>query len=301
MNLSNDLLKKLGKNFNENVNLSNYSWFNLGGNAEFFYKAQNIDQLKEFLKELKKKNIKVTILGAGSNTLFRDKGVKGVVIKLGKDFSFIKIIDQNILEVGAATLDHKVSNFALDNNLGNFEFLSCIPGSIGGAIIMNSGCYDNDISKILISIKAIDRNNFSEVEIKREDIKFAYRETNLSKDLIIVSAKFKGLLSVKDEIEKKQLSYKERKKTSQPSQIKTCGSTFKNVSKEKKAWMLIKKAGCENLKEGDATISQKHCNFFVNNGNAKSSDIENLINKVKKKVYETTGENLELEIKIIGE
>ena len=301
MNLSNDLLKKLGKNFNENVNLSNYSWFNLGGNAEFFYKAQNIDQLKEFLKELKKKNIKVTILGAGSNTLFRDKGVKGVVIKLGKDFSFIKIIDQNILEVGAATLDHKVSNFALDNKLGNFEFLSCIPGSIGGAIIMNSGCYDNDISKILISIKAIDRNNFSEVEIKREDIKFAYRETNLSKDLIIVSAKFKGLLSIKDEIEKKQLSYKERKKTSQPSQIKTCGSTFKNVSKEKKAWMLIKKAGCENLKEGDATISQKHCNFFVNNGNAKSSDIENLINKVKKKVYEATGENLELEIKIIGE
>ena len=233
--------------------------------------------------------------------MFRDKGVKGVVIKLGKDFSFIKIIDQNILEVGAATLDHKVSNFALDNKLGNFEFLSCIPGSIGGAIIMNSGCYDNDISKILISIKAIDRNNFSEVEIKREDIKFAYRETNLSKDLIIVSAKFKGLLSIKDEIEKKQLSYKERKKTSQPSQIKTCGSTFKNVSKEKKAWMLIKKAGCENLKEGDATISQKHCNFFVNNGNAKSSDIENLINKVKKKVYETTGENLELEIKIIGE
>ena len=134
--------------------------------------------------------------------MFRDKGVKGVVIKLGKDFSFIKIIDQNILEVGAVTLDHKVSNFALDNNLGNFEFLSCIPGSIGGAIIMNSGCYDNDISKILISIKAIDRNNFSEVEIKREDIKFAYRETNLSKDLIIVSAKFKGLLSVKDEIEK---------------------------------------------------------------------------------------------------
>ena len=301
MNLEISFEKKFGSNFNKQVNLSNYSWFNLGGNAEFFYKAQNEEQLREFLKETKKRNIKNTIIGAGSNTLFRDNGVKGAVIKLGKEFSFIKLIDQNILEVGAATLDRKVSDFAKDNKLGNFEFLSCIPGSIGGAIVMNSGCYDDDISKILISIKAIDKNNFSEVVIKREDIKFVYRGTNLSKDLIIISAKFRGLLSDKEEIEKKQLKFIERKKKSQPSQIKTCGSTFKNISKEKKAWMLIKKAGCEKFKEGDATISEKHCNFFVNNGKAKSSDIENLIKKVKKKVYEQTGENLELEIKIIGE
>ena len=301
MNLEISFEKKFGSNFNKQVNLSNYSWFNLGGNAEFFYKAQNEEQLREFLKETKKRNIKNTIIGAGSNTLFRDNGVKGAVIKLGKEFSFIKLIDQNILEVGAATLDRKVSDFAKDNKLGNFEFLSCIPGSIGGAIVMNSGCYDDDISKILISIKAINKNNFSEVVIKREDIKFVYRGTNLSKDLIIISAKFRGLLSDKEEIEKKQLKFIERKKKSQPSQIKTCGSTFKNISKEKKAWMLIKKAGCEKFKEGDATISEKHCNFFVNNGKAKSSDIENLIKKVKKKVYEQTGENLELEIKIIGE
>ena len=166
---------------------------------------------------------------------------------------------------------------------------------------MNSGCYDNDISKVLLSIQAIDKNTLSEIEIKKEDIKFFYRGTNLPKDLIIISAKFKGIYSKKDNIEKKQLELIERKKLSQPSQIKTCGSTFKNISKDKKAWMLIKKAGCENFKEGDAFISPKHCNFFVNNGSAKSSDIENLIKKVKNKVFEKTGVNLELEIKIVGE
>ena len=128
-----------------------------------------------------------------------------------------------------------------------------------------------------------------------------YRGTNLSKDLIILSAKFKGEPGKKDEIEKRQIHLIERKRVSQPSKIKTCGSTFKNISKDKKAWMLIKEAGCEHLREGDAAISQKHCNFFVNNGNAKSSDIENLIKKVKKQVFEKTGINLELEIKIVGE
>tara|TARA_A100001015_G_scaffold318054_1_gene436730 strand:- start:1099 stop:2016 length:918 start_codon:yes stop_codon:yes gene_type:complete len=301
MNLDNSFLKKFEGYFFQNVNLSNYNWFNLGGNAEYFFKANDKNQLKEFLEESKKKNIKITILGAGSNTLFRDNGVKGAVIKLGKNFSFTEMTDKNILNAGAASLDRKVANFAKDNNLGNLEFLSCIPGSIGGAVIMNSGCYDNDISKVLLSIKAIDKNTLSEIELKKEDIKFFYRGTNLSKDLIIISAKFKGILSTKKNIEKKQLELIERKKLSQPSQIKTCGSTFKNISKDKKAWMLIKKAGCENFKEGDAFISQKHCNFFVNNGSAKSSDIENLIKKVKNKVFEKTGVNLELEIKIVGE
>ena len=166
---------------------------------------------------------------------------------------------------------------------------------------MNSGCYDNDISKVLLSIKAIDINTLTEIEIKKEDIKFSYRGTNLPNNLIIISAKLKGLIGRKNEIEKKQSYLIEKKKLSQPSQIKTCGSTFKNISKNKKAWMLIKKSGCDQFQEGDAMISQKHCNFFINNGNAKSSDIENLIKKVKKKVYEKTGENLELEIKITGE
>ena len=301
MTLRISFAKKFGDNLLENVSLSNYSWFNLGGNAEYFYKAKDKNQLIEFLKEARNKNLKTTIIGAGSNILFRDKGVRGAVIKLGKDFSFIKMVDKNILEVGAATLDRMVANFAKDNNLGNLEFLSCIPGSIGGAIAMNSGCYDNDISKVLLSIKAIHKNGLSEIEIKKEDIKFLYRGNNLPDDLIIISAKLKGTINKKNIIEKKQSDLISRKKTSQPSQIKTCGSTFKNISKDKKAWMLIKAAGCDNLKEGDAMISKKHCNFFVNKGNAKSLDIENLINKVKKKVFEKTGINLELEIKIIGE
>ena len=301
MSLENNFFSKFGDNLSTNVNLSNYSWFNLGGNAEYFYKAQDKVQLLKFLEESKKNNLKITVLGAGSNTLFRDKGVKGVVVKLGQSFSYIKLIEKNILEVGAATLDRKVSNFAKENNLENLEFLSCIPGSIGGAIIMNSGCYDNDISKILVSIKVIDLKKFSEIEIKKENIKFLYRGTDLSKDYIIISAKLRGSLGNKDLIEKKQSDLIMRKKLSQPSQIKTCGSTFKNISKDKKAWMLIKKSGCDTFKEGDAIISQKHCNFFVNNGNATSTDIENLIKKVKTKVYEKTGENLELEIKILGD
>ena len=296
-----NFIKKFEGCFTYNVNLSNYSWFNLGGNAEYFYKAKNENQLIEFLREAKKQNLKTTVLGAGSNTLFRDNGVKGVVIKLGNEFSYTKLINKNILDVGAATLDRKVANYAKENNVGNLEFLSCIPGSIGGSIIMNSGCYENDISKVLVSIRALDQKKLSIIEIKKEDIKFLYRGTNLSNDLIIVSAKLKGTTSVTKKIEKKQSDLIEKKKSSQPSQIKTCGSTFKNISKDKKAWKLIKEAGCEDYREGDAFISQKHCNFFVNNGNAKSSDIEKLINKVKKEVKEKTGVNLELEIKIVGE
>ena len=301
MTLDINFIKKFEDNFTHNVNLSNYSWFNLGGKAEYFYKAKDENQLIEFLREAKKQNLKTTVLGAGSNTLFRDNGVKGVVIKLGNKFSFTKITSKNILDVGAATLDRKVANYAKENNVGNLEFLSCIPGSIGGAIIMNSGCYENDISKVLLSIRAIDKKRLSVIEIKKKDIKFLYRGTNLSNDLIIISAKLQGTTSVIEKIEKKQSDFIEKKKSSQPSQIKTCGSTFKNFSKEKKAWMLIKEAGCKDFREGDAIISQKHCNFFVNNGNANSSDIEKLINKVKKKVQEKTGVNLELEIKIVGE
>ena len=301
MNLNQNLLKKFGENLNQNVNLSNYSWFNLGGPAEYFFKPRDKNQLIEFLTEIKKNNLKSVILGAGSNTLIRDGGVRGAVIKLGPNFSFTKLIGKNMIEAGAATLDRKVSNFAKDNNISNFEFLSCIPGSIGGAVIMNSGCYEDDISKILLSIQVIDINECIEKEIKAEDIKFLYRGTNLSNDLIIISAKFKGKINTKNIIEKKQKEMIERKKLSQPNQIKTCGSTFKNINKEKKAWMLIKKSGCDSYKEGDAIISKKHCNFFVNNGNAKSTDIEKLINKVKKLVHGKTGVNLELEIKIVGE
>ena len=233
MNNLNNFTKKFGSSLTQKVKLSNYSWFNLGGNAEYFFKPNDKKQLLQFLLEANKNNLKTTFLGAGSNTLFRDNGVKGAVIKLGKNFSFIKLIDENILEVGAATLDRKVADFAKENNLSNLEFLSCIPGSIGGAIIMNSGCYENDISKILLSIKVIDKKKCQEIEIKKDDIKFKYRGSNLSEDFIILSAKLKGVLSKKEIINKKQADYIERKKLSQPSQIKTCGSTLENINELK--------------------------------------------------------------------
>ena len=179
------------------------------------------------------------------------------------------------------------------------EFLSCIPGSLGGTIIMNSGCYESDISQILLSITVIDFNG-KEKEIKKEDIKFFYRGSNLPKNYIIMSAKLKGVLSSKSLIEKKKNELIKKKKESQPSQIKTCGSTFKN-NNNKKAWMLIKESGSDKLSVGDAKISEKHCNFFLNNGKAKSTDIEKLINNVKEKVLIETGVSLELEIKIIGD
>ena len=301
MSKMNELKIKFSDSLSQKVNLSNYSWFNLGGDAEYFFKPKDKIQLLEFLKDTKDKKLNIIFLGAGSNTLFRDKGVKGVVIKLGKNFSYTKLINKNIIEVGAATLDRKVANFAKENNLSDLEFLSCIPGSIGGAIIMNSGCYDNEISKILLSIKAIDKKKCKEVEIKKEDIKFNYRGTNLSEDLIIISAQLRGTSCKKEIIEKIQFDLVEKKKLSQPSQIKTCGSTFKNISENKKAWMLIKQAGCEKFKEGEAIISEKHCNFFVNNGKASSTDIERLIQRVKKQVLKKTKENLELEIKIVGD
>tara|TARA_Y100001958_G_C21210251_1_gene536043 strand:+ start:615 stop:1517 length:903 start_codon:yes stop_codon:yes gene_type:complete len=300
MSVNQELLKKFSTTLSNNISLSNYSWFNLGGPAEYLFKPKNNEQLIDFLKENKKNKLKVTILGAGSNTLIRDNGVKGVVIKLGPSFSEINKIDEATIEIGAAALDRKISNFAKENAIGNLEFLACIPGSIGGSVIMNSGCYDTDISNVLISLKAIDINECCEKEIKREDIEFFYRGTNLPKELIITSVKLKGQKVLREIIEKKQQSFIEKKKLSQPSQIKTCGSTFKNINK-KKAWQIIKETGCDEYREGDAMISKKHSNFFVNNGKATSNDIETLIKKVKKTVNEKTGINLELEINIIGE
>ena len=300
MNLNTDLLKKkFGKNLIINENLSKYSWFNLGGPADIFFRPENKDQLIKFLNEIKKDNYKIHILGAGSNTLIRDSGVKGVVIKLGSKFSNIELLEKDTIEVGASTLDRKVSDFAKNNDISGMEFLSCIPGSIGGAITMNSGCYGSDISEILSSIKIIDEKG-KEKEIKNDEIKFFYRGTNIPENYIILSAVLKGVMSSKQLIEQKQEKLIERKKISQPSQIKTGGSTFKN-SNGKKAWMLIKESGCDKLYIGDAKISDKHCNFFVNDGKAKTADIEKLINKVKKEVQNKTGVNLELEIKIIGD
>ena len=298
MNIEESLKKNFGKKIFFGEDLSKYSWFNLGGPAEIFFRPDDASQLISFLRFFKDHKKKISIIGAGSNTLIRSGGVEGIVIKLSSKFSYTKLLKNNIIQVGAATLEKKLSDFATKNSLTGFEFLSCIPGSVGGGIKMNSGCYGEDISKIIFSVEVVDKEGNIK-NLKGDQIKFFYRGSNLENNLIILSAKFKGQLSEKKNIEKKQLELIKRKKESQPNQIKTCGSTFKN-SKNKKAWELIKESNCEKISVGNARISEKHCNFFVNERNATSQDIEELINRVKKQVFEKTNTNLELEIKIIG-
>ena len=291
--------ENLNQNIKKNVLLSQYNWFNLGGPAELFFKPKDKKELVDILRYSKDKNLKINVIGAGSNTLIRDKGIKGLTIKLGKSFSQIKLLDNETIEVGASALDKKLAYYAQENLISGFEFLSCIPGSLGGAVIMNSGCYGEDISKVFLSLRAINFNG-EEVEIKKENIKFFYRKTNLPNDLIITSVVLKGKQSTKHYIDTKQSQMIETKKRSQPSNVKTCGSTFKNPEGEK-AWELIKRSHCENLSVGDAKISKKHSNFFINNGKATSKQIESLITKVRDKVLKKTGIDLELEIKIVGD
>ena len=298
MNIQESLKKNFGKKVFFGENLSRYSWFNLGGPAEIFFRPDNVNQLIEFLRFFKEHKKKINIIGAGSNTLVRTGGVEGVVIKLSSKFSYTKLLENNIIQVGAATLEKTLSDFAMKNSLTGFEFLSCIPGSVGGGIKMNSGCYGEDISKIIFSVEVIDQEGNIK-NLKSDQIKFFYRGSDLEDNLIILSAKFKGQLSEKKDIERKQLHLIQKKKESQPQQIKTCGSTFKN-SENKKAWELIKESKCEKMSVGNAKISEKHCNFFVNQGNATSQDVEELINRVKEQVFKATNTKLELEIKIIG-
>ena len=300
-----NLLKKLDKIKNRikgkitfDENLSKFSWFNIGGPAKIVYRPANIKELSFFLKEVKIKE-EIKVLGLGSNILTRDGGYNGIIVKLGKTFSHINMFNENILVAGVSALDKQVSNFALDNSLSGFEFLLCIPGTIGGAIRMNSGCYGHDISKILLSVQAMDLNGNIKV-IPSSKIKFHYRGSDLDNDLIFISATLKGSIINKNEIEKKMKIFSDKKQKSQPLNIKTCGSTFKNPE-NKKAWKLIKESGCNGMKVGDAQISEKHCNFFVNKGSANSKDLEKLISKVKKNVFNQTGINLELELQIIGE
>ena len=295
-------IKEIKKNFSSQIlfdeNLSKYSWFNLGGPAKIIFKPKNLKELSSFLKTTSRLG-KIKVLGTGSNTLIRDGGFNGIIVKLGKSFSHISLFDKNTVIAGSSTLDKNLSNFGLENSLSGFEFLSCIPGTIGGGIRMNSGCYGEDISKILVSVQVMDLDGRVKV-IYSSDINFSYRGCNLDDNLIFISATFRGKIDNKINIQKKINNLIERKKKDQPSKIKTCGSTFKNHYNFK-AWKLIKDSGCAGMKVGDAHISQKHCNFFVNKGHAKSSDLEKLIYKVKKTVLDKTGIYLELELQIIGE
>ena len=294
----NQIKKKISGQILFNENLSKYSWFNIGGSATVVFKPKNLNELSLFLKNLNKFS-QIKVLGLGSNTLIRDGGYNGIIIKLGKSFSRISMFKENMIVAGSSALDKQVSNFAYENSLSGFEFLSCIPGTIGGGIRMNSGCYGKDLSKILVSLQVMDFNGNMRV-IFSSDIKFSYRKCSLSDDLIFISATFEGKKLDNKNIKSKITNLTERKKKDQPYGVKTCGSTFKNPPK-KKAWALIKESGCAGINIGDAYISEKHCNFFVNKGKATSQELENLINEVRKKVLNKTGVKLELELEILGE
>ena len=294
-----NLLNEFGKNVKFEHDLKKKNWFNIGGKSKVFYKADNLKDLINFLKKLNNKE-NLFILGAGSNTLITDGLFDGVVIKLTDYFNNISLLGEDIIIAGSAVTDKSLSDFAMKNNLSGFEFLSCIPGTVGGGIKMNAGCFKREFKDILISIQAIDKLG-NVITIPSKNIKFDYRNSDLSEDLIFLSASFRGIKSDSASIFKKINSLKNEKEKNQPTRIKTSGSTFKNpiLQTEKKVWELIKESVPLDKSFGDACISEKHCNFFVNKGNATFEDMIKLINFVTKKVLEKTGISLEKEIKIL--
>ena len=291
------------KNFNGNVyfnySLKKLNWFNIGGDTKIYFKPDTLQSLVEFLKIYKKEE-KLFVLGAGSNVLFKDDLFDGAVIKLSKNFSRISLLNEDTIIAGSGALDKTLSEFALENSLGGFEFLSCIPGSVGGGIRMNSGCFEREFKDILISVQAINRSG-EILTIPAKEIGFSYRSCDLGKDLIFLSATFKGNIKKKDKIEKEVNNLKAKKEMAQPTRIKTGGSTFKNPIKQtnKKVWEIIKESIPNDIKFGDAIISEKHANFFINKNNASYKDMKKLIDFVKENVKNKTGINLDLEIILV--
>ncbi len=294
-----ELLGEFEGNIKFEHDLKKKSWFNIGGKAKAFYQANNLRELVKFLKKINNKE-KIFVLGAGSNTLITDNLFDGIVIKLSKNFNNISLLGEDVVIAGSSVLDKTLSDFAIENKLSGFEFLSCIPGTVGGGIKMNAGCFGKEFKDILLSIQAIDKLGNVQT-IPRKDIKFEYRKNDLNDDLIFLSASFKGIKSNSNSIKEETDKLKKRKEATQPTKIKTSGSTFKNPISQtnKKVWELIKESVPLDKTFGDACISQKHCNFFINKGNATFNDMNNLIEFVSKKVLEKTGVSLEKEIKIL--
>ncbi|MDC0854072.1 UDP-N-acetylmuramate dehydrogenase [Candidatus Pelagibacter sp.] len=291
--------KKFSKSIYFNHSLKKLNWFNIGGNTNIYFKPSNLQDLIEFLKIYKSEE-KIFVIGAGSNVLFKDDTFEGAVIKLGKNFSRISILNENTLIAGSGVLDKSLSEFALKNNISGFEFLSCIPGTVGGGIRMNSGCFGSEFKDILVSVQAINRLG-EVITIPAKDIIFGYRFCNLAKDLIFLSASFRGIKGKSDQIEKEVKNLKTRKEKAQPTRIKTGGSTFKNPIEQtnRKVWEIIKESIPDKTQFGDAVISDKHANFFINKNNASYKDMKELIDFVKENVKNKTGIKLDLEIILV--
>ena len=282
-----------------NFDIKKFNWFNIGGKTRIFFKPKNLKELKEFLILYSNRG-KIFTLGLGSNVLFKDSVFEGVIIKLGNSFSSLSKLSNDTIIAGSSCSQKKLSEFAMENEISGFEYMHCIPGSVGGGIKMNSGCFGGEFKDNIVSLQCIDLNgNIKIIPINK--LKFSYRKIHLDENLIFLSATFKGNISSKKKIKLLMEKLSKEKNNSQPSKIKTGGSTFKNPIDQtnKKVWKLIKESVPENISFGDAHISKKHSNFFVNKNNATFSEMYSLINYVKKNVKNKTGINICLEIKVV--
>ncbi|MDC6452769.1 UDP-N-acetylmuramate dehydrogenase [Alphaproteobacteria bacterium] len=289
-------LSKFNKSVMLNQTLSKHNWFNVGGNAEILFVPEDIKDLISLLKS-KPKKYEIYPIGAGSNILVSDKGIKGITL-ITKKLNQISIDNFGVITAQAGAVDADVARFARDQERTGLEFLVGIPGTIGGGIKMNSGAFGAEFKDILIDVKAI--NNLGEIKtFSNKELQMGYRKIGLSKEWIFYEARFKSSKDSKDKITTKMRRIIHLRKEAQPTAVKTGGSTFKNPI-NKKAWKLIDEAGCRGLQNGDAMISEKHCNFIINLKKSTSQEIEELAQMVQDKVFEKSGIRLDWEIQRVG-
>ena len=289
-------LNQFNRSISLNQNLAKYTWFNVGGNAEILFIPNDIKELFDFLKS-KSKKYEIFTIGAGSNILIRDKGISGITL-ITKNLKKISIDNLGIITAEAGAIDADVARFARDHERTGLEFLLGIPGTIGGGIRMNSGAFGSEFKDVLIDVKAI--NNLGEIKtFTHKDLQMGYRKINLGREWIFCEARLKTLKDTKENISTKMKNIIRLRKESQPIAVKTGGSTFKNPPNQK-AWKLIDEAGCRGLQNGDAMISQKHCNFIINLKKSTSQQIEELAKIVQEKVFKKSGIQLDWEIQRVG-
>ena len=271
-------------------------WFRAGGPAEVLFRPADIGDLADFLAA-RPAGLRVQVIGVGSNLLIRDGGFPGAVVRLPASFGKIET-DGTRLRAGAAALDANVAKAAADAGIAGLEFLRGVPGTIGGALRMNAGCYGREIADIFVEARALDGAG-NKVTLGKADMSFVYRHTAAPDDLIFVEAVFEGTRDAPEAIKARMEELVANREASQPIRAKTGGSTFKNPPGQK-AWQLIEKAGCRGLMQGAAQVSEKHCNFLINTGDATAADIEALGEEVRRRVSQSQGVALEWEIKRIG-
>ena len=279
------------------VPLHRTSWFRVGGPAEALFEPADRDDLATFLAT-RPAEVPVTVLGTCSNVIIRDGGIDGVVIRLGRGFMSVEIAGTTV-RAGAGAPDKMVARMACETSLTGLEFLIGVPGTIGGAVRMNAGAYGRELADIVTSVEAVDAKGTVH-ELAAGELDFSYRHSALPADWICTAATLVGTPGDYDEIEARMREIAAAREESQPIRARTGGSTFANPPGEAKAWELIDRAGCRGLVIGDAQVSEKHCNFLINRGNATAGDLEALGETVRERVREATGITLDWEIRRLG-